>query len=115
MNGNLAKAELKDIKYGDYVNIIANKNEAQYVDVVSKTEVPVINGDSVEGTIKEIDLIRSLLTIKASDNKEKAYNIKNQTKVYIDGKAATLYELTVGQSVKLAVSGTDAERIDAKV
>ncbi|HHV18833.1 MAG TPA: S-layer homology domain-containing protein [Thermoanaerobacterales bacterium] len=114
VNGNLAKAELKDIKYGDYVNIIANKNEAQYVDVVSKTEVPVINGDSVEGTIKEIDLIRSLLTIKASDNKEKAYNIKNQTKVYIDGKAATLYELTVGQSVKLAVSGTDAERIDAK-
>lgn len=114
VNGNLAKAELRDIKYGDSVNIIRSGNTAQYIDVTSKTGSTITSSNSVEGTIKDINLIQSILTIKGSDNKEKAYNIKNQTKVYIDGKTATLYELTEGQAVELTISGTDVEKINAK-
>ncbi len=114
INGNLAKAQLKDIKYGDSVNIIADRTRAKYIDIASSTQSSIIGGVSIEGTIKDINLIQSILTIKGSDSKEKSYNIKNQTKVYIDGKMATLYELTAGQSVKLTISGSDLEKIDAK-
>jgi hypothetical protein len=113
-NGNLTKAKLEEIDYGDLINIIVKGTTAQYIDISSGTKPPVIGDNSVEGTIKEINLLQSILTIKGSDNKDKAYTVKNQTKVYIDGKAATLYELTVGQSVKLTISGTDVARIDAK-
>ncbi|NLZ55014.1 MAG: S-layer homology domain-containing protein, partial [Thermoanaerobacteraceae bacterium] len=113
-SGNLGEARLRDIKYGDFVNIISSANEAKYIDVISGGNAPVTSDDTVKGTIKEINLIRSTLTIKASDNKERIYNIKNQTKVYIDGNVATLYQLSAGQSVKLTVSGTDVGQIHAE-
>lgn len=112
-NGNLNKIALKDIKVGDSVNIIASGNSAVYIDVVYGSSTPVA-GNTVEGTIKEVNLIRSTLTIKTNDGKERTYDIKNQTKVYIDGTAATLYQLSSGQSVKLVVSGTDVEQINVK-
>ncbi|HHY42442.1 MAG TPA: S-layer homology domain-containing protein [Thermoanaerobacterales bacterium] len=113
-SGNLAKIKLDDIKIGDYVNIIASGTSARYIDVISGSNAPITDGDAVEGTIKEINLIRSTLAIKTNDNKERIYNIKNQTKVYIDGKGATLYQLTEGQYVKLSVTGADIDKIDAK-
>ena len=113
-SGNLAKIKLDDIKIGDYVNIIASGTSARYIDVISGSNAPITDGDAVEGTIKEINLIRSTLAIKTNDNKERIYNIKNQTKIYIDGKEATLYQLTVGQTVKLTVTGADVDKIDAK-
>lgn len=113
-SGNLTKSELKDLKRGDVVNVIASGTLARYIDVISGSKAPVIDDDTVEGTIKDINLIRSTLTIKGSDNKERIYNIKNQTKVYIDGNLATLYQLSAGQSAKLTVSGTDVEKIDAE-
>lgn len=113
-SGNLVKSQLKDIKTGDYVNIISSGNEAKYIDVISGSTGTIIDDSVVEGTIKEINLTRSTLTIRTSDNKERIYNLKNQTKVYIDSSEATLYQLSVGQQVKLTVSGTDVDRIDAK-
>lgn len=113
-SGNLTKSELKDIKAGDRISIIASGTSAQYIDVGYGSTAPVTDGYTVEGTIKEIDLIRSTLTVRTSDNRERTYNIKNQTKVYIDGTSATIYQLASGQSVKLTVSETDVERIDVK-
>jgi len=113
-SGNLTKSELKDIKRGDVINVIASGTSASYIDAISGSKAPVTSDDTVEGTIKEINLIRSTLNIKTSDNKERIYNIKNQTKVYIDGNVATLYQLSTGQSVKLTVSGTDVEQIHAE-
>ena len=97
-SGNLAKIKLDDIKIGDYVNIIASGTSARYIDVITSSKTPLTDVNAVEGVIEEINLIRSTLTIRTSDNKERIYNIKNQTKVYIDGKEATLYQLTEGQS-----------------
>ena len=82
--------------------------------MISGSTGTIIDDSVVEGTIKEINLTRSTLTIRTSDNKERIYNLKNQTKVYIDNSEATLYQLSVGQQVKLTVSGTDVDRIDAK-
>lgn len=113
-SGNLTKSELKDIKAGDRISIIASGTSAQYIDVGYGSTAPVTDGYTVEGTIKEIDLIRGTLTVRTSDNRERTYNIKNQTKVYIDGTSATIYQLASGQSVKLTVSETDVERIDVK-
>jgi len=113
-NGNLIKAELKDIKVGDYVNLIASGNSALYIDFNSGSQAPVTGGNTVDGTIKEINLTKSTVTVITNDNKERTYNIKSQTKVYIDGTAATLYQLSAGQPVILTVSGTDVEQINVK-
>ncbi len=113
-DGNLSKIQLKDINRGEFANIIATSgSRAQYIDITLDAASPGTD-DVVQGTIEELNLIRSVLTIKADDGKEKAYNIKNQTRVYIDGKVASVYELTKGQSVELRIQDSDIERIDVK-
>lgn len=112
--GNLIKSQLKDIKNGDYISIIASINTAQYIDITSSSQSDVNQDDLVEGTIKDINTYQNTLTITGSDNKEKAYFITTNTKIYINGKMSTLYDLVEGQSVKLTTSGNNIEKINAK-
>lgn len=117
--GALAKAKLQDIKIGNMVQIIPNPQkdyEAVYIDVSFKNTYtpPVSGGQAVSGTIKELNTTSRVLTITDKNGATKVYNIKSNAGIYVEGKAASLKDLTVGQPITLSVSQYEVTRIEAQ-
>lgn len=114
--GSLTKISLSGIKVGDSVGIItdtAATSRASYIEVFSGTATTT-DGSAVEGTIKDIDTARSILTMEKTGGTDMVLTVKSSVKVYVDGKSALLSDLAVGQPVKVYVTGTDVTRIEAQ-
>jgi hypothetical protein len=115
--GSLKKITLNDIKVGDNVRIIPDTSGvklASYVEVTSKETSTVSEGTPMEGTIKDIDTARSILTMEKSGGTDIVLSLKNNVKIYVDGKTALLSDLAVGQPVKVYVAGTEIVKIEAQ-
>ncbi|AYO29523.1 S-layer homology domain-containing protein [Biomaibacter acetigenes] len=115
--GSLKKIALNDIKVGDNVRIIPDTSGvklASYVEVTSKETSTVSEGTPMEGTIKDIDTARSILTMEKSGGTDIVLSLKNNVKINVDGKTALLSDLAVGQPVKVYVIGTDIVKIEAQ-
>jgi predicted RNA-binding protein len=115
--GSLKKITLNDIKVGDNVRIIPDTSGvklASYVEVTSKETSTVSEGTPMEGTIKDIDTARSILTMEKSGGTDMVLSLKSNVKIYVDGKSVLLSDLAVGQPVKVYVAGTEIVKIEAQ-
>jgi hypothetical protein len=112
-SGNLQKKTLNDIKTGDNVNIILGEsNTAVFIERVTNTSVS--EGTLLNGIISEIDVSRKLITVKKVDGLDMVLSVKLDAPIKLDGNSASLDDLTVGQPVKLIVTGSDVLSIEAQ-
>lgn len=114
-DGALNSITLNDIKVQDRVNIVPDTTKkALFVEVVSSQATPIVEGTVVEGTVKDLDSDRRIITISKSSGQDVILAVQNQTKIYIDGMSASWSDLAVGQPIKLWVSGTEITKIEAQ-
>ena len=70
-------------------------------------------GNSVSGTVKNIDMASNILTVQTSEGTELAYSVDSQTKIVLNGQPGTLADLKAGQYVKIEAKGKKAVTIMA--
>ena len=71
------------------------------------------NSKEMSCTIKNVDFASNTVTVANVQAKEATYTVDQTTKITIGGKAGSLGDLKVGQSVKLKVNGNKALSIEA--
>lgn len=120
-DGNLTGAQLKDIKSGDTVNVIADGNTAKYVEIVYGEQSTVIedgNEDEdkvVKGIIRGVNISANVLTIENQDNdKYESYNIASDVKIRRDGATSDIYKLMIGDTAAVTVTDGKIVRIEAE-
>lgn len=137
--GALEKAQLKDIKSGKWVHIIADpksKNAALYIDVMAKTSQTPIdsnqdtkdkdkgkdqdkNQDKNQDQAKQIKGIlryfnSSTNTIAVESDKYENYTLSPRVRIYKNDKTADLLDLHMGDWVILTLSDGKVEKVDAE-
>ncbi len=115
-SGNLQKKSINDIKTGEIVNILLDKNNAAiYVESVSDKSTPPSTGSTVNGIIAEIDTDRKLITVKNEDtSKNETYTMSSDASIIRDGKAVGLSELRVNDAAQISISDSKIIKIVAQ-
>ena len=67
----------------------------------------------ITGTIKNVDGVANSITLETSQGKKATYTVDAQTAIQVRGKAGTLADLKVGQTVMVEVEGSRAIAIEA--
>ena len=67
----------------------------------------------VTGTIKNVDAVANSITLETSQGKKATYTVDAQTTIQVGGKAGTLADLKVGQTVMVEIEGSRAVAIEA--
>ncbi|WP_296969928.1 S-layer homology domain-containing protein [Tepidanaerobacter sp. EBM-38] len=126
-DGNLTSAQLKDIKPGDTVNIIASGNTAQYVEIAYGKQATVVEDENedkdkdkdkdklIKGIIRGVNISANVLTIENKDNdKYESYNIASDAKIRRDGTTSDIYKLMIGDTATVTVTDGKIVRIEAE-
>ncbi|WP_213975151.1 S-layer homology domain-containing protein, partial [Tepidanaerobacter acetatoxydans] len=122
-DGNLTSAQLKDIKSGDTVNIIASRNTAQYVEVAYGKQATIVEDEDedededkvIKGIIRGVNISANVLTIENQDNdKYESYNIASDVKIRRDGTTSDIYKLMIGDTAAVTVTDGKIVRIEAE-
>ncbi len=126
-DGNLTGAQLKDIKSGDTVNIIASGNTAQYVEVAYGKQAAIVENENedkdkdkdkdklIKGIIRGVNISANVLTIENQDNdKYESYNIASDAKIKRDGATSDIYKLMIGDTAAVTVTDGKIVRIEAE-
>ncbi len=126
-DGNLTSAQLKDIKPGDTVNIIASGNTAQYIEIAYGKQATVVEDENedkdkdkdkdklIKGIIRGVNISANVLTIENKDNdKYESYNIASDAKIRRDGTTSDIYKLMIGDTATVTVTDGKIVRIEAE-
>ncbi len=101
---NTEVASLSDVYVGDTVTLGLTYGVVTSVSAIS-------SASNVEGTIKEIRISASpsmVVTVKGQDNE---YSIPNDVEIDVNGEAATVYDLRVGDSITMTLESKAIKKI----
>ncbi|HHW01779.1 MAG TPA: S-layer homology domain-containing protein [Thermoanaerobacterales bacterium] len=114
--GSLKKITINDIKVGDYVEVIPDSTgfKLDYVEVTSGGTSSIPASAAIEGTIKDIDIARNVLTVEKTGGTDMVLTLKSGAGIYVDGRSALLSDLAVGQPAKVYVTGAEIVKIEAQ-